>query len=458
MLLDSHEFKEPVSDTEVREILAADEAESDNDEPLEEGKAIDWLKKKLSQAKDAAGNAIHNAKNAISNQFKSEDDKLDAVFKDKGYEIIYRKPGVEGDENLGNALVAYKNKLKASLNDDRAAKDLESASNAVYDQLKIAGDANKENVKSTTKVSTYAEAKKKGALSKDTENYGAVIIRSAAGVDPITGPVIISIFEKGQPSVDLAHTIGDIFNNYAHNKKRQDNIAAEVRNEAGLPDGWETWKNYADKDFVYSIGQLTDTHSLGTNTFKGALDKGAEKSGQTTDVLNIYGIDKKGESVLFAKFKGGKRQSDDATIYKFMKAIEGEGQELVDSYNVFDEVEDIDEVSLNEHINRYLKSVYENVNNFELRDCKLSDGTLVLEGLIHYASGKTAPTNFEFKRFRLKEGYVELLGKNKFIANDSKFKLRGRMEESKLITENLSYSYSIGADKVKGKTSKKIKI
>ena len=116
---------------------------------------------------------------------------------------------------------------------------------------------------------------------------------------------------------------------------------------------------------------------------------------------------------------------------------------------------DIDENSLNEHINKYLTSIYENVNSFKATNCKLSEDNkmFVIEGLISYKSGVTRPTSFEFNKIAVSNENNSFTGFNKLIAEDATFVLNCVNKNRTLITENFTYDYTIDGNKVSGKTA-----
>lgn len=115
-----------------------------------------------------------------------------------------------------------------------------------------------------------------------------------------------------------------------------------------------------------------------------------------------------------------------------------------------DDIEDLDESSMNEHIGGYLTEVYSNVKSFVTEGCRFADGKLFVEGCINFASGKSKKTVFEFMPAH-NEGKLFFEGCNKDFAEGKAFKLGCSIDESKkLVVESVGYSYSIGETLVEG--------
>ena len=118
----------------------------------------------------------------------------------------------------------------------------------------------------------------------------------------------------------------------------------------------------------------------------------------------------------------------------------------------FDEesVDDLDECSLNNHIDEYLKEVYSNVKSFEATSCELKEGKLFVEGKISFNSGKERTTMFEFLPAYC-DGKLFFEGYNKDFSEDKAFTLNCSINESKtIITESFGYKYKINENLVEG--------
>ena len=115
-----------------------------------------------------------------------------------------------------------------------------------------------------------------------------------------------------------------------------------------------------------------------------------------------------------------------------------------------DDIDELDENSLNKHIDEYLKEVYSNVKSYETTDCELKEGKLIVEGKISFNSGKEKLTMFEFLP-SYRKGKLFFEGYNKDFSEDKAFTLNCSINKSKtLITESFGYKYKINKNLVKG--------
>ena len=115
-----------------------------------------------------------------------------------------------------------------------------------------------------------------------------------------------------------------------------------------------------------------------------------------------------------------------------------------------DDIDELDECSLNKHIDEYLKEVYSNVKSYKTTDCELKEGKLIVEGKILFNSGKEKLTMFEFLP-AYRKGKLFFEGYNKDFSEDKAFTLNCSINKSKtLITESFGYKYKINKNLVKG--------
>lgn len=117
----------------------------------------------------------------------------------------------------------------------------------------------------------------------------------------------------------------------------------------------------------------------------------------------------------------------------------------------FDEVE---EESFSRLAENYFTKVYNNVKSFKTKSIRESKNRLVVEGLIRFNSGRTAPTQFVFEAKRIaKNGKVKFLGENKTVSKIGKpFILSGEIKDNTLKCESLRYNHRA---MVEGKSTRK---
>lgn len=115
--------------------------------------------------------------------------------------------------------------------------------------------------------------------------------------------------------------------------------------------------------------------------------------------------------------------------------------------SVFEEVEDFDEESLNKCVSEALTEVYSNVENFKMTECSLTDNSLVVEGKINFKSGKQRDTSFVFTEG--KDAKI-ICGINEDLDKSGSFNISYSIDNKKMFTESLNYSYHINENLVEG--------
>lgn len=143
-----------------------------------------------------------------------------------------------------------------------------------------------------------------------------------------------------------------------------------------------------------------------------------------------------------------KKPITDAEVKSYFEGCEnGKCEEACEGDDCLVDIDDLDECSLNKHINEYLQSVYSNVKSYETVGCSLNEGKLIVEGKISFNSGKERNTTFEFtpKAKNILEGY------NKEFSAEKAFTLNYSINEAKaFVTESFGYNYKIGENLVEG--------
>ena len=113
-----------------------------------------------------------------------------------------------------------------------------------------------------------------------------------------------------------------------------------------------------------------------------------------------------------------------------------------------DDIEDIDEKSVNECTTNYLKEVYSNVDKFELTKADVVNNVLVLEGLIKFHSGNTRNTTFGYNLATGKQ--LTFSGINEDLAKNGQFNIKCSLTNKSLVVESLSYKHEVNGQLVEG--------
>lgn len=107
------------------------------------------------------------------------------------------------------------------------------------------------------------------------------------------------------------------------------------------------------------------------------------------------------------------------------------------------DLDEVDEESVDNLGEAYLKKVYENVDSFKTTKVSSLGNSLMIEGVIKFNSGKSKNTTFVFEaKDATRSGKVRFIGENKEISRGKKsFTLAGKVNKGKLIAESLRYNY-----------------
>lgn len=280
--------------------------------------------------------------------------------------------------------------------DDSYLKDLYNSSNAY----------NKTHSKDKLGL-TDIDTKK----DKPTNNKGNSNDDSSTDKDPVkTGNS--STQDKGtesEPTTNQTNPIKDIepVNSTDSNGKQSSTVTTKIEPS-----------QQSNKAVTFKINGKTITRNLSDKT------------------VQAKGLDTRDKSVNYVKGK-------------VARAL---GKDIANAITI-ESLTDLDEASLSNHINSYLKEVYSNVNNFNITDCSIDNNKLFVEGLITFNSGKTRDTKFTFKRLFSKDNTLKLKGYNESLtgSKDVAYILSGKVDNNNLITEGLSYGYKINNNNIDGR-------
>lgn len=121
------------------------------------------------------------------------------------------------------------------------------------------------------------------------------------------------------------------------------------------------------------------------------------------------------------------------------------------------DISEIDEESIDELTETYLKRVYENVSSFKTSSVGTDDHHLVIEGVLTFHSGAKKPTKFIFESKDVNSrGQLRFVGKNTHLSESSDaFSIVGKVDNSKLFLESFKYNYSSQETPVRGVVRRK---
>ena len=119
----------------------------------------------------------------------------------------------------------------------------------------------------------------------------------------------------------------------------------------------------------------------------------------------------------------------------------------------FENVEEVDEDSINECFTNYLTEVYKNVDNFKTSSFTITENNkMVIEGVINFkqktpdkpANSRVTTFSFDLNNTNIVEGY------NNEVFDNGSIKLGFNIKDNKMVVESLSYSYNIDKNLVEG--------
>ena len=121
--------------------------------------------------------------------------------------------------------------------------------------------------------------------------------------------------------------------------------------------------------------------------------------------------------------------------------------------SVFEDVDELDDESIQNCICEALTEVYDNIDNFVMESCEMYNGTFKINGTINFKSGNTTKTSYIFTEAKcIDESRVALNGLNETLSKDGSFVLEAKINETNktMTAESLSYSYKIDNTLVEG--------
>lgn len=121
--------------------------------------------------------------------------------------------------------------------------------------------------------------------------------------------------------------------------------------------------------------------------------------------------------------------------------------------SVFEEIDELDDESIQSCIRESLTEVYSNVENFVMESCEMDNGTFKINGTINFKSGNTTATSYVFNEAkRIDENRIALNGINETLSKDGSFVLEAKVNPANksMIANTLSYSYKINNNLVEG--------
>ena len=410
-LINSPEFKKPVSDTAVRAMLNAEKEDEEEkvEESLTEAGIFDVAKaagKKVGQFfKDKAGK-VSAALDKFVNSAKTREEKADWILVNALESYDNAEFRNDGTVEAGGAKKRFNAFIVIGYKDtDINGKEItvEPAADSV--ELVPGMDVPQEKTK-------YAEAEAIAKGWSQREGCGPAFIYLAKNANDNKAVYVCKYF-KGKLGADdqldklFESTIADIAGNESMQQGGMDqSLTTKVKADALKP-GMKI--QLQDKAYeVISIKKANDPE---------------------------YG------EVYRVSYAGSKKPLDRPASHEFtvMKdSINSNANESLET--VMSELEELQESTLETLIADSLVESYGNVAGFRLTECGYADNRFTVDGTIYFTSGNTRKTTYTFSEAFVNEGKVSMLGLNEKLGLEKQFTLTGKIDNKTLITESLTYT------------------
>lgn len=411
-LIDSPEFATKISDSEVRGYL------EDLNTELTEGKFADWLSTRKSKTLNKLGADIA-AKSSVENEMG-----------DKAKTLSGKAQILADSLDLGSNLcvVAFK-KAEVGNNYDNLAEIDNSIQFGTIDKFEQAESAAKDLSKNPKVGNVIIFVTKEESKDPDTAKEKFVAKNGKRnGANTTEQEDVFGVYFAGQSILPKNRTVEARFKQLKDSKVAKVKLDAKTR-EAGLETAKKEEPPVEDKPAEKTI-QYILKQNVGKNLKEVVLEKKSEE--EAKEILKIF-----------------KQMNKNCKLFKKEGDTETELTEALAKARVFDthvtQLEELDEESLEKTLTESLTNVYENVSSFKLKECKLTEKSFIVEGIITFKSGKQLKTNYNFT-----EAYISKHASNKLMLkgsnslfNESVFKIIGKLENkgSKFITEKVGYKF-----------------
>jgi hypothetical protein len=142
--------------------------------------------------------------------------------------------------------------------------------------------------------------------------------------------------------------------------------------------------------------------------------------------------------------------------------VKEEGKEILMSEKYQDVIlENLDEAKFDRLAKKYLSEVYDNIESYATTQGKVDNDSnkIIIEGKLTFKSGTIKDTKFVFEAKEItKKGKIKFVGINETFTKKKAFTLVGSISGSNMLSESLTYSYSVDSKKVYGQVKNPTKI
>ena len=405
-LINSQEFKKPISATEVKAIM--DDETAEYEQPVEESVSENVL---TEAAITRSGKVDWLMNNALGN---------------------------DGEQKFNSFVVVCSGKnIKKSNGSSQPITGPIDKPDIVITRKLIALQ------KDTTKSFTdYKSAEKYAKARSLQSNNGVAFIFLNNGTGSLNNSSFLCQYYKGKldDSTDKLNLYIKNIKDEAKTKKNDEKEAARAEKQ--------------DRKGTAMLQRMAVKKVPAKDVEEGSTVRLTTKSGTKDYVISDISQSKFDKSITMFRLKSKDNQNKTDVIavksnYQFIvvdtsiNISQGtEDEDQIDDFttegldHVMQGLEELHEGVLEQLISDSLVETYKNVAGFRLAECAYDNNKLTVNGTIHFTSGNTRNTTYSFSNASLREGKVHMVGQNEKLGLDRQFTLTGKVVNKTLITES----------------------
>ena len=399
-LINSPEFKKPISDTAVRDMINSEKEDEEEkvEESLTEGNLLDLGKaigKKVGQIGKALKNKASAAIDKLTDDVKTREEKADWL--------------------LANTLKDYS---KVKLNDKNELEP-DEANRKFKIFVVIGSDSNEKNV--AQEKSKYSDADS---------------IAKGWSMQPNNGPATIYLAK------DKTDNEAWLLCRYVNGNLDNDQLDKHFKAvKSQLEGGKLMAKGGVDVEQTADVDASDTTKLPASKVAKGMIVKNANRIASIVS-LEPSPANKEMLQVVLADMLDDELEFEYLQVspdFVFNVLTDEAVQESLET--VMSNLEELQESELESLVSSSLVEAYGNVAGFRLTECAYTNNKFTIDGTIYFTSGNTRKTTYTFNEsFKTKDGKVSLLGINEKLGLDRQFTLTGRISDKAFITESFKRS------------------
>jgi hypothetical protein len=455
-LIDSPEFKKPISDTEARAMM--DELDDEKEEveeaftPVDEDDVLSdriedmmytgrflyakWIKD-APTVKDLGNNVYkvtHHLGGASVTVTFDTSDTHDATLKfDVDGKKFATKFVNEAQDFVIQELEAARVK-SFDLAIDESCNTSEALEEGILDKLK---DKVKDTVDNIASKLKSREAKADWLLANAMKDYSDIEVDTKGQMVPDKNNQRFKTF------VVIGYTSRDNKGNLIKTAPEFDDKNLVVgKNGVQYKDKYEDADKIAKgwsmvqgngPAFIYLANGKDDDNAL----FLCEYFMGELKNDQLEKYFKIVKDHLKGAKLMADGGMSNNEPEEQTAAGGETENTEYKGKYLRDNLTaVMDEVEDLQESTLEKLISDSLIESYGNVAGFRLVECSYENEKLMVDGTIYFTSGNKRNTSYVFTEAMTKDNVVSIRGLNEKLGNDKQFTITGYSDNKSFITES----------------------